>query len=164
MSLLPLASITLDGVVLFFHVLAAIVAFGPTFAYGILLATAVKANQAAVPTVIDGVRRVDSILGLPGLIVLIVTGIWLVLDGGLPWDWSDTFVSVGLTAAVILLAMFLFYFRPLTRQGAELAARDIKASGQLSEEFEALSKRIAIGGQVATLVVLVALFFMVVKP
>lgn len=160
----PLASITVESVVLFFHVLAVIVAFGPTFAYGILLATAVSTNQAAVPTVIDGIRRIDSILSLPGLAVLIVTGIWLVLDGGLPWDWSDTFVSVGLTAVVVLLAMFLLFFRPLTRQAAELAARDIESSGRLSEEFDALSKRVAMGGQVATLIVLVALFFMVVKP
>lgn len=162
--MLPTGTVTFEDVLLFLHVLAVVVAFGPTFAYGLFIATADNSDQSAMPTVIRGIRRVDSLLGQSGLAVLIVTGVWLVLDGDLPWDWSQTFVSVGLTAVVVLLAMMLFFFRPRTRTALELAERDLAAGGELSEEFQQLSKRLAAGGQIATLIVLVTIFFMTVKP
>lgn len=164
MPMLPVASVTVEGVVLFLHVLAVVVAFGPTFAYGLFLATAMSTNQTAVPTVLRGIRKVDDALGWPGLAVLFLTGIWLVIDGDLPWEWSDTFVSVGLLAIVVLAAMAFFFFRPRVRQGLEMAERDLAGGGELSEEFQEFAKRVALGGQVATVIVLVAIFFMTVKP
>lgn len=161
---MALATVTFESILLLVHVLAVVLTFGPTFAYGIMLSTAVSANQAAVPTVIRGIRRVDDVLGLPAMAVLIVTGIWLVLHGSLPWEWSDTFVSVGLTGVVVLVAMIFAFFRPRTAEALELAERDVSAGGELSEEFEGAAKQIAIGGQVASLIFLVVLFFMVVKP
>lgn len=161
---MPLANVTFESVLVFLHVLAVIVAFGPTFAYGILVSTAVATNQAAVPTVISGIRRIDTFLGLPGLAVLVVTGIWLVIDEDRPWDWSDTFVSIGLTAIIILIAMMLLFFRPRSKRAAAIAEQDLAAGTGLSDDFDALSRQLAIGSQLATLIVLVALFFMVVKP
>lgn len=164
MPTLPVANVTVEGVVLFLHVLAVVAAFGPTFAYGLFLATAMSTNQAAVPTVLRGVRKVDDALGWPGLAILLLSGVWLVSDGDLPWEWSDTFVSVGLLAIVVLAAMAFFFFRPRLRQGVEMAERDLSSGGQLSEEFQELAKRVAIGGHISTVIVLVALFFMTVKP
>ena len=48
------------------------------------------------------------------------------------------------------------------RRGIELAERDLP--GELSDEFRANSKQIAIGGMLAGLIVLLTIYFMIVKP
>ena len=69
---------------------------------------------------------------------------------------------------MILLALGGAFFGPQEIKAAELAERDIAASGEgepkLSAEYEAVSKRIATVGAVANLLILVAIFFMTAKP
>ena len=73
-----------------------------------------------------------------------------------------------MAAVVVLLAFQFAFFRRIEHTLAELAERDIAAAGsgdvELSDEYWGASKRSAIGGSLAGVVVLVAIFFMTVKP
>jgi hypothetical protein len=64
----------------------------------------------------------------------------------------------------VLFGLVHGYFIPRGRKAEELAERDLAGSGELSPEYQALSKQIAGVGQLTGLIVAVTIFFMVVKP
>jgi uncharacterized membrane protein len=159
------AAIRFYDVVLFLHVTAIVVGLGPTFAYAFFQAFAERNNPRSIPNVMRTFHAVDRFLVVPGLIVVLAAGLYLVLDG--PWDWGDTFVGVGLAIVLVLLILSFTFFPSIERKLAALAERDIAAGGgdvELSDEYWAASKRSAQIGSLAGVLVLVALFFMVVKP
>jgi uncharacterized membrane protein len=157
-----LAAITGYGVGLFVHVLAVLAAFGPTLAFPIFSAVAQKTEPRSVPGVIRGILQTDRILVTPGMIVLLLAGIYLLSKGDI--SAGESWVTVGFVAIVVLFAMAHAFFMPKSRQALALAERDLKAGDEFSPEFEALSKQIETGGKIATLIVVVTIFFMVVKP
>jgi uncharacterized membrane protein len=161
-----LASIEFYDVVLFLHAAAVLLAFGPTFGYAFFQGFAERFFPRSIPNVMRTFGTVDRFLVIPGMLVILATGVYLVLEG--PWDWEDTFVNVGLTGIIVLLVLQFAVLGRIERRLAELAERDIAASGsgdvELSDEYWAASKRSAIWGSLAGVVILVILFFMVVKP
>jgi len=160
------ASIEFYDVVVFVHVAAVVLAFGPTFGYAFFQGIAERYFPRSIPNVMRAMGTVDRYLVLPGLLVILAGGVYLVIDG--PWDWDDTFVNVGMAAVVLLLVFQFAFFRRIERSLAQLAERDIAAAGtgdvELSDEYWAASKRSAIGGSLAGVLVLIAIFFMTVKP
>ena len=160
---MPLASIVDPGYkfALFLHVLAVVLAFGPTFGYGFFFSVAPQFPRAT-PTIIAGVQKVDRYLVAPGMIVLLVAGIYLQADGD--WDASEAFLSVGYLAIIMLFALQQAFFRPQTRKARELAERDLKAGDTLSDEFNSVSERLSKVGGLAGLIVVVTIFFMAYKP
>jgi hypothetical protein len=163
---MALASIEFYDVVLFVHVAAVLLAFGPTFGYAFFQGFAERFFPRSIPNVMRTFGTVDRFLVIPGMLVILAGGVYLVLEG--PWDWEDTFVSVGLTGIIVLLVLQFAVLGRIERTLAELAERDIAASGtgdvELSDEYWAASKRSAIWGSLAGVLILVILFFMVVKP
>jgi len=157
-----LASITAYGIGNFVHVLAVVLAFGPTYAYPVFAAVAQRIDPRSVPTILRGIIKSHQIFVIPGLIVLLLAGMYTQAEGS--WEASESWLSVGYTAILVLLGMTFLFFRPNTRRALEIAERDLEDGGELSGEFEAVSKRIATGGQIASLIVIVTIFFMVVKP
>jgi hypothetical protein len=150
-------------IVLFLHILAVVLAFGPTFGYGFFFSVAPQ-YPSAVPAILAGVQKVDKYLVNPGMIVLLLAGIGLLSASDGVWDGSDAFVVVGFIAIIALFGLQHGFFQPQTRKAKELAERDLKAGGTLSAEFEALSQRIGQVGGVAGLIVVVTIFFMAYKP
>jgi uncharacterized membrane protein len=157
-----LATITGYGIGKFVHVLAVVVAFGPTLGYPIFAAMAQSTAPRSMPAVLRGILRADRFLVTPGMIVLLGAGIYLLSKGNIPSN--ESWVTVGFVAIVALFAMVHAFFGPRSRRALEIAERDLEAGDELGPEFEALSRQIARGGQLATLIVVVAIFFMVVKP
>ncbi|MFN8163002.1 MAG: DUF2269 family protein [Solirubrobacterales bacterium] len=155
------ATITGYSVGLFIHILAVVVAIGPTFGYGILFSV-VPQYPRATPALLAGIQRVDRYLVNPGMIVLLLAGIYLLADGH--WDSSEAFITVGFVAIVVLFGLQGAFFAPQVRRAKELAERDLESGDTLSEEFQAVSKRLGQVGALAGLIVAVAVFFMVVKP
>jgi len=111
------------NVVVFVHVLAVVVGLGPTFAYGAFLAVAGREGGAALPTVGRAVMLWDRTANTIGLVVILLTGLYLVSDG--PWELSDFFVSWGLVTILFLFGMVHGYFIPKTRALVEAAERDL---------------------------------------
>ena len=152
-------------VVKFVHVAAVVLAFGPTFGYALFQTVAERTNPRSIPTVVTAMQRIDRFMVIPGMIVILGAGLYLTIDR---WDFGFLFVTVGMVAILVLLVMAFTFFHSVERRLIELSERDIAASGsgevELSEEYWAASKRSAIGGSLAGVIVLVAIFFMVVKP
>jgi hypothetical protein len=157
-----LAEVTAYSVGLFIHVLAVVVAIGATYAYPVVLAWVERFAPQAVPATYAALRRVDRIIVTPGLIVILLAGFYLLSEGEI--EMSESWVSIGLLTTLVLLGMTHAYFAPRWDRGIELAERDLESGGELSDEFRANSKQMAIAGMAMSLLVIVTIFFMVVKP
>jgi hypothetical protein len=163
LSVMPLASIVDPGykIALFLHVLAVVLAFGPTFGYALFVSVSPQYPRAT-PAILTGIQRCDRYLVNPGMLVVLLAAIYLLIDGD--WDANEAFISVGFLAWALLLALQNAFFTPRVRKAKELAERDLKAGDTLSDEFEALSQRIGQVGSFAGIVVVVTIFFMTYKP
>lgn len=157
-----LATITGYSVGLFIHVLAVVLAFGPTFGYGFFVAIAEGSAPRSVPTVLRGVQSVDRWLVQPGLIVVLLAGIYMIAKADI--SAGESWVSVGFVAIVVLFGLSHGFFRPQTAKALELAERDLAAGDTLGSEYSAISKRLENVGKLAGLIVAVTIFFMTVKP
>jgi uncharacterized membrane protein len=157
-----LAMITGYGIGLFIHVLAVVVAIGPTFAYGVFIAVAESNSPRSVPAVLRGIQRHDRLILNPGLIVLLLAGIYLLIDGHI--SASESWVTVGFVAIVILFGMAHGFFRPNTKKALELAERDLGAGDTLGAEYAAVAKKLENGGKLAGAIVVITIFFMTVQP
>jgi uncharacterized membrane protein len=150
-------------ITLFLHILAVVLAFGPTFGYAFFFSVAPQYPQAT-PAILAGVQKVDRYLVNPGMVVLLLAGIGLLTASDGVWDASDVFVGVGFVAIVALFGLQHGFFQPQTRKAKELAERDLQAGDTLSPEFEAVSERLGKVGGLAGLIVVVTIFFMTYKP
>jgi uncharacterized membrane protein len=150
-------------IVLFLHVLAVVLAFGPTFGYAFFFSVAPQYPQAT-PAILAGVQKVDKYLVNPGMVVLLLAGIGLLSMSDGAWSTSDAFVGVGILAILVLFGLQHGFFQPKVREAKEIAERDLKGGDTLSPEFEALGDRIGKVGTLAGIVVVVAIFFMTYKP
>jgi uncharacterized membrane protein len=157
-----LGEVTAYNVGLFVHILAVVVGIGATYAYPIVLAWVERFAPESVPPVYAALRRVDRLMVTPGLIIVLLAGFYLVSEAKL--QLSESWISLGIVTVLVLLGMTHGFFRPRWDRGIELAERDLKAGGELSEEFRSNSRQMAIAGMLMSLLVIVTIFFMVAKP
>ena len=163
--MLPIAMYLDTGykIALFFHIIAVVVAFGPTFGYALFFSVLPSYPKAA-PAILAGVQRVDRYLVNPGMVILLIAGIVLMASGSTIWDGSDFFIVWGFIAIIALFGLQHGFFQPQVRQAKALAERDLKAGDTLSPEFEALGQRIGQVGSGAGILIALTIFFMVYKP
>ncbi len=155
------ANITDYKVGLFIHVLAVVVAFGPTFSYGLIFSLSGKYPRAT-PAFFEAIRKIDRFALEPGMLVILLAGIYLLAEG--PWESSEAFITIGFIAIIVLFGMQHGFFRPQGRKAQALAERDLQAGDTLSDEYMEVAKRLGMVGPIAGLIVVVTIFFMVVKP
>jgi len=146
---------------LFLHILAVVLAFGPTFGYAFFMSVTPQFPRAT-PAIFAGIEKIDRYLVQPGMIVLLLAGIYLLADG--PWETSDVFVSIGFLAIIVLFGLQHGFFRPQSERARELAERDLKSGDELGPEYLAVSERLSKVGSLAGLIVVVTIFFMAYKP
>lgn len=149
------AEVQFYDVVVFLHILAVVVAFGPTFAYGVFFATAGRTNPAALPTIGRAVVTWSQIATRLGIVVILITGLYLVDDR---WDFGDFFVAWGIIAALILFAMTQWHFIPTTQRLVEAA----EAGRQ--DEVAAIAGAQQRSGPIAGIIVILTLYVMTAKP
>jgi len=162
---MPLASIVSADykIALFLHILAVVLAFGPTFGYGILFSV-LPNHPRATPAVLAGIQKIDRYLVSPGTAVVLLAGIYLLVASDDAWSGSDAFVTVGFIAILALFGLQHGFFRPQTAKAKDLAERDLKSGDTLGEEFQEVAQRLGTVGPVAGLIVVVTIFFMSYKP
>ncbi len=159
------AGMQLYDVVVFVHVTAVVVAFGATFAYPFFQAGVERISPRSVPAMLRAMHTTSRRLVTPGSLIVLASGIYLTIDR---WDFGQLFVIVGLSIVVVLIVLGASFFDRHEGRALELAERDVAAAGTgevvLSEEYWEVSKRFARVGMAASLLILVAVFFMTVKP
>ena len=163
--MLTFASIVDPGykIALFFHIVAVVIAFGPTFGYALILSVAPQFPRST-PALMEGVQRIDRYMVNPGMVILLIAGIVLLVASGGAWDGSQAFVVVGFIAIIALFGMQHGYFQPAVRKARGIAERDLESGEELSPEFEAISRQYGQVGTLAGVIILVTIFFMVYKP
>lgn len=162
---MPVAAVDFYDVIRWAHITAVVVAFGPTFAYGVYLAVAQRSDPRSVPVMIEATIAVNRTLVTGGAIVVFATGIYLTIDR---FSFGDVFVNVGMLGLIVLIGVVHAFFIPNDRKAAEIARRDIAGAGagevKLSAELARRSARSAQVGMAAGLGIVVIIYFMTAKP
>jgi uncharacterized membrane protein len=154
-------AITFYSVVLSVHIMAVVVAFGVSFAYPAFMPWARRTHPEAMPVIHELSGRLGRLVMSPAMVLVLVCGIYLASDADV---WSETWVSVPLLILIVIGGLGGMVFAPSERRLAELARRDLAGGGELSDEYDALFRRVAFFGAVTMALVLIAIFFMAAKP
>jgi len=159
-------AVTFYNVVVWLHVSSVVVAFGPTFAFGIYIALAQRKYPRAMPAVLETQITISRSMVTIGGILILITGFYL---AGKTWEMSDFFVIWGLLATIALLGLVHAFFIPNDSRALRAAKRDIEAAGPTGEvefggEFNQNSGRSARMGPVAGLIVILTIYVMAAKP
>ena len=144
-------------IVLFFHILAAIVAVGFNISYAVWI---VRARREPTHTAfaLKGVKFLDDRIANPAYGVLLVTGLLLVYLGH--YSITTRWIDSALILFVALIAVAAFVYTPALREQVKLA----EAGDTSSAAFMRLGTRGQIAGQALGLIVVVILALMVFKP
>jgi hypothetical protein len=160
------ATITFYWCVVFVHVMSVVIGFGATFVYPVLLGAARRRYPRALPYLLTTMDKLGKAVIGPSALLILASGIYLLADG--PYEPDATFVQVAGPILIALIFLGPLYFGRTEAKLAVLAARDVEAaSGEevtLGDDLESGLRRLTTSIRLANLAVLVALFFMVVKP
>ena len=160
----PLAASAFE-IVLALHVMAVVVAFGVTFAYPVMFAVGAKASPRSLPVLHRVEYTTERWLVNPGLLVVFAAGIYLASESH---QWSAFFVQWGFAAVFVIGALVGAVMIPTAKKAEQAAERDIAAAGHgevtFGEEYQRLVRRLTRVGGSLSLLVLVTILFMVVKP
>ncbi|MCW2992488.1 MAG: hypothetical protein JWM73_3082 [Solirubrobacterales bacterium] len=149
-------AITFYDTVVAIHVMAIIIAFGVTFAYPVLMPFLGRNHPQALGPIHEAQERIGKFIISPFATLALLTGIYLAADR----DYFDRiWVQVPMVILILLLGLGGAFFAPRERKAAQLA-RDKPGS----PEYMAVVGQVAKVGALSSLLVLVAIFFMVAKP
>ncbi len=158
-------AVTFYNVVVWLHVSAVVLAFGPTFAFGLYIALAQRKYPRAMPAILESQIAITRSFVTLGGILIFITGMYLAGD---VWEFSDFFVIWGLLATIVLLGLSHAFFIPNDQRALRAAKRDIEAAGpgevEFSGEFNEISGRSARMGPIAGLLVILTIYVMAAKP
>ena len=160
-------AVTFTDVVLWLHISAVVLAFGPTFAFGLYIALAQRKYPRAMPAILESQIAITRSFVTLGGILIFITGMYLAAKD--PWEFGDFFVIWGLLAIIALLALAHGFFLPNDQRALRAAKRDIDAAGPSEEvefgaEFNEVSGRSARMGPIAGLLVILTIYVMAAKP
>jgi hypothetical protein len=158
-------AVALYDVVLAIHIMAVVVAFGATFAYPIMFALAGRRDPRSLPLMHRITYTIERTLVNPGLLLVLLAGIYLASKGH---HWSEFFVQWGLGAVVVIGALVGSVTIPAGKRAEQIAARDIQASDggpiELSAEYQAIVGRLSRLGPLLSVIVLLTILFMAIRP
>jgi hypothetical protein len=150
---------------LFLHIAAAIIAFGPTFAFPII-GSLLEKNPASAHFAVEVMHKIETRLVLPVALTMIVSGIGLIFAASI--DLTKTpFLGVAIVLYLIALSIAVFNQIPTTSKLLEATASGPPPGappGPPPPHIAALIKRAQVGGQALTGLLIVIIFLMVVKP
>jgi uncharacterized membrane protein len=152
--------------VLALHIMAVVIAFGWVFALPIVYAVAVKSDPRGLPLLHRIELMVFRWLLNPALVVILGAGIFMASDGH---HWSEFFVQWGLGVVIVLGAVVGAVLMPAAKRAESAVRADLaqfSGSGEFQPgpEYQAIVRRLNIVGSAASLLVLVTIAFMVIKP
>jgi hypothetical protein len=152
---------------LILHILAAIIAFGPSFTYGLIAAKGQKQpKHAAFATEI--IHTIETRVATPLAIVVPILGVFLIFAGN-----HDLFASEWLLIAIPLYVfaflLSVFFMTPRVGRMLELlrSAPEPGPDGQAGPpppDVVALGKQLQMGGTLLGILVVTVLVLMVWKP
>jgi uncharacterized membrane protein len=151
--------------VLALHIIAVVVAFGWTFTLPLVYAVATKVDPRSLPVLHRIEYTISRMIANPALLVIIVAGIFLASDGH---HWKEFFVQWGLGVAIVIGGLLGAVLIPAAKRAEEAARRDLEGfdggSFEPGAEYSAAVRRLQTVGSFASLLVLITIVVMAVKP
>jgi uncharacterized membrane protein len=143
------------------HVLAAATWVGTAISSQVLGMKAAKAMAAGdVPTMINYVEDQELLgkrLYAPASGIALIAGILMVIDS---WEFTDTWIIIGIAIWAISTAVGILYFTPET---PKLLA-GLREGKQGDPAFQAAVKKITLVSRIDTLLLIAVVADMVIKP
>lgn len=144
------------------HVLGAVFIFGPTVAYSFIGARA-KKQGAPVAWAIGTIEFIENKWVNPlALTLQPLSGALLIINGKNQWNPFEShgrWLLIGIILYIVAIGFALFV------QGANAKkALHLAEANQFGPEFGALMKKVAMGGQFLTALLIAIIVLMVVKP
>lgn len=132
------------------HIVAFLIAFAPAVIHPVLSAQAKKRGEAALIELTGPLAANGRRLHFPALVVLGGLGVGLVLVGDPAWGFDQAWISLAFLVWLALCGVVSGLLLPAERK---LAGGDLAAERQVD-----------LGGQIATVLLLVMLYLMIWKP
>jgi uncharacterized membrane protein len=158
---------TIYGIVLFLHILAVIVGFGPTFVYPVYSAMAKKRpgpeGLAINQVTLDIAHRFEWAIYLVPIFGIILVPL---SDGGAEFSFGDPWISASFLAYLVALGISLGLHQPNLRALVGLQGQ-IGPGGPTPEqgrELEERGKKAGMFGGILHLLLVVILWLMIFKP
>ena len=151
---MPLA-VSFYDVVLWIHIVAFLIAFGPTYGYGLFLAAAQKAGPGAMIEAVRAMTKWDRIAVTIGGILLLITGHYMAAEH---WDFGDFFVNWGNVAVLLILGLTHAFFIPREKRVIEALEQG------RAEDAQRMGQQIGMVGAFLGLLVIVTIYVMTAKP
>ena len=148
---------SLYEVLKFLHVLLVIVAVGFNASYGIWLGRAANEPEHELH-VVRGIKVLDDRFANPAYALILVTGIGMLIAGGI--SPTTFWIASSLTLYVITALTAILVYSPVLRRQIAL----LEGGRQSTAEYDAASKKGRAVGIFLAVLVIVIVFMMVTKP
>jgi len=139
------------------HVLAAITALGATLTYVVWI----RLGERSQPNLLHslrGIRFLDDRIVNPAYGVVVVTGLLMVWVNKL--SLLTAWITIPLILVIVVAGLGIGVYSPALRRQIQAA----EAEGPTSASYRAASRQAILSGAITTVLVVVIVFVMVVKP
>jgi hypothetical protein len=151
------------------HVMAAIVAFGPLFAFPLFISVTERRDRLSLPVVLRAVNRTERALVVPVGALVGFTGVYLAIDGPFTFD-DDIWMTIGFVLYLLVFGVLVLVVEPLRGQAADEADRLLEEASEEDDELalsDAYRARMRLPNALMPaigIVVLFVVYLMEVKP
>ena len=120
------------------HVMAAIVAFGPLFAFPLFISLTERRDVLSLPVVLRAVNRTERALVVPVGALVGFTGVYQAIDGPFSFD-DDLWMTIGFALYLLVFGVLVLLVEPLRAQAADEADRMLEEAAEDHDDDVALS-------------------------
>lgn len=161
-------TVTFYNVIVFFHIAAVVVGFGPTFAYGMFQAIAARDGMRGSLTVTRATVAWNQTGLTVSMVIVFLSGMYLAAYESF-WEFSDFFISWGFIVILVLFGLVHGYFVPRERKFIAMLEEEVDRPGGGESAappatVTALGQQIGRVGIATGLLLIVTIYFMTTKP
>jgi uncharacterized membrane protein len=138
------------------HILAVITALGANLSYAFWLARAGR-DSGQLVFVIESIQRLDRRVANPAYILAAIAGVGIVLTG--PYGFEAPWIATAIALYALVAVVGITIYAPAVRVQLDLARRAPE-----SDAYGAAARRSQLLGILVTVIVLVIVALMVLKP
>ena len=102
--------------------MAAIVAFGPLFAFPLFISVTERRDLLSLPVVLRSVNRVERTIVVPVGALVGFTGVYQAIDGPYSFD-DDLWMTIGFALYLLMFGVLVLVVEPMRAQAADEAER-----------------------------------------
>ena len=149
--------------------MAAIVAFGPLFAFPLFISVTERRDRLSLPVVLRAVNRTERAIVVPAGALVGFTGVYQAIDGPFAFD-DDLWMTVGFVLYLLVFGVLVLLVEPMRGQAADEADRLLEEAGHDDHDLplsDAYRARMRIPNALMPaigIVILFTVYLMEVKP